>query len=481
MQKHRAMLRISHITRSARSLMGTQGLRTPFPHLWNHPRAVSPAWRWAVGVFAVARAWFLLWPLAITLIIPVVVQNVELFGEPVLAAFDLTSSARHVYSRQVEGRTLTFRASERGFVSDTQTGSVWSLREGRAVAGAYAGRTLRASAYSAEDVFPYRDVRAASHPALALWQRFDANWYLKIAQRGYSADDGSTVYFPLYPMLIRAVGTLLFGNDLLAALLLSNVALIGVLYLLYQIASELVGDDVARRALVYFAIFPTAFFLFAAYTESLFLLFALGALQAGRRGRWWWAGTLGALAALTRLQGFLLVVPLVYLWFKRPSHSIRKAEALALLLIPVAAAAFIACTDLSLLASYEGQLHARFVLPWENLSAALTPVAGREASLVDALNLLATLLFGAMLFPIWKKLPPVFGLFATAMFLAPLFRMTTTQPLVSMTRYVLALFPVFVLFGVWGKNRWVERAIVYVSLPLSLYLSAQFFLWGWVA
>jgi len=66
------------------------------------------------------------------------------------------------------------------------------------------------------------------------------------------------------------------------------------------------------------------------------------------------------------------------------------------------------------------------------------------------------------------------------MFLAPLFRMTTTQPLVSMMRYALAIFPVFILWGVWGKNAWVNRAIIYPSLLLQLYLSAQFVMWGWV-
>ena len=82
---------------------------------------------------------------------------------------------------------------------------------------------------------------------------------------------------------------------------------------------------------------------------------------------------------------------------------------------------------------------------------------------------------------VWVKLPRAFGLYTLGMFLAPLFRMTTLQPLVSMTRYVLVLFPVFVVWAGWGRNQWVNRAVIYSSLPLNLYLSAQFFMWGWVA
>ncbi len=75
------------------------------------------------------------------------------------------------------------------------------------------------------------------------------------------------------------------------------------------------GEELARRTLLYVCIFPTAFFFFAAYNESLFLLLVAGAFLAMRRQRWWLAGLLGCLAALTRSAGLLLVVPYLYeLW-----------------------------------------------------------------------------------------------------------------------------------------------------------------------
>jgi hypothetical protein len=67
------------------------------------------------------------------------------------------------------------------------------------------------------------------------------------------------------------------------------------------------------------------------------------------------------------------------------------------------------------------------------------------------------------------------------MFLVPLFRMNSMQPLVSMSRYVLVLFPLFCLLGKWGQKPWVNRLIVYAGFLAALYFSAQFFSWGWVA
>ena len=464
------------------------------------------ALHWSLRAYLIARIGLSAWAFVIATLFPVVVQNLDLFGAPVLAVFDLASGERYAYSRQVDGTVLTFRASEpfvlrppssvvrpssfvTVLVTDIETGSVWSLREGRAVSGAYAGRVLNPSPYSVEDIFPYRGVASEQNILLSVWQRFDTNWYLKIAREGY-VDAASTVYFPLYPFLIRVVSVFV-GNAMLAALIVSNLALIGALALLYRLSAALFDTPSARRAVAYWLLFPTAFFLQAAYTESLFLFLTLAAFDCARRDRWVLASLFGALAALTRLQGVLLVVPLAMWGFRfqvsgsrfevRGLRIMRHVLRFALLLlIPLATLAFLAFTNLSLIASYEGELHARFVMPWENVAASLVLIANGRASFVDGLNLLATLGSGAMLFAIWRGLPREFTLYAFLMYLAPLFRMTTLQPLVSMDRYALAIFPVFIVLGVRGKNAWINRAIVYVSFPLQLYLSAQFVLWGWV-
>jgi hypothetical protein len=439
---------------------------------------IDPAWKFALSAYILARGFLTVWSLILVVLFPVVLQNLDLFGSPIVAVFDLTTGERFAYSRVVEGKTLTFRLDDPRQITDLETGSVWSLREGRAIAGAYAGRALGASLYSVEEIFPYRGIAPETNLFLSVWQRFDTNWYLAIAERGY-ADDGSTVYFPLYPLLIRLIGGIT-GNRMFAALLISNLAAIGVLYLLYRLTQHVLDVAAAQRAIAYLLIFPTGFFLLAAYTESLFLLFTLAAFDCARRDRWLLAALFGALAALTRLQGVLLVVPLVWMGWQQLRHTRRASRFIFLMLIPLATLAFLAYTNLSLIASYEGELHARFVLPWDNVLACLTLFQTGKGSFIDGLNLLATLGFGAMLIAVWRKLPCEFAFYALLMFCAPLFRMTTLQPLVSMDRYVLAIFPAFMWLGARGQNAWLNRAMVYLSFPLQLYLCAQFILWGWV-
>jgi hypothetical protein len=461
-------------------------------------RSLDPAWRTALVAYAVARLGLTAWSLAIMLLFPLVVSNLDLFGVPVVAAFDLRSSERAVFSRIVGDRELHFSAAPPNII-DGETGTVWNLA-GRAVSGELAGRSLSPALYSIDDVFPYRGTTPLFNPLLAPWQRFDTNWYVKIAQRGYSAEDGSTVYFPLYPILIRLLGSLLLGDDSLAAFLISNVAAIGVLFLLYQMAAELAGERVAVRSVAFLALFPTGFFLLSGYTEALFLFLALGSLREAEASRWERAGILGALAALTRLQGVVLVLPLAYLWWrthwpsastsgpKFPSSSPISIRGLALLFIPLATASYLLWTSVfigntPILTTYERQLNARFVMPWDNVAAAFTLFMSGRASVVDLFNLIVTLLFGLLMIALWRdpRMPRALALYATGMFFAPLFRMTTHQPLVSMSRYVLLIFPVFILWGMWGQSAWIRRAIVYLSFSLALYLSAQFVMWGWVA
>ncbi len=443
-------------------------------------RKIDSAWKFALGAYIVARAALTTWTLVIALIFPATAQNIDLFGAPVLAVFDLTTSQRYAFSREIEGAILTFRLRDSETVIDVQTESVWSLREGRALAGKYAGQSFKPSAYSVEEIFPYHDVTPSSNLVWALWQRFDTNWYLKIAQRGYAAYDGSIVFFPMYPALIRIVSAFV-GDGMLAALIVSNGALIGALAFLHRLAEGMFDLSGARRAVAYMTLFPTGFFLFAAYTEALYLFFTLGAFVSARQNRWLVATFFGVLAALTRLQGVLLLLPLVWMWWQQnKSVNASRFTLYVLFLIPVATFVFLASTNLSLLNSYVGELHARFVLPWENIAASCALIANGKASFIDVSNLVATLGVGAMLIIAWRRLPREYALYTLLMFLAPLFRMTETQPLVSMNRYGLVLFPMFMLLGVWGKNAWVNRAVVYLSFPLQMYFVAQFVLWGWV-
>ena len=149
------------------------------------------------------------------------------------------------------------------------------------------------------------------HNIFTALERQDALWFLRIATSGYARADGSAAFFPLYPLLIRAVSWLVGGRPLLAATLVSNVAFFGSLLVLYDLTARELSEAVARRTIVYIAIFPTAFFFFAPYSESVFLLLALIAFRQARRDRWASAALAGALAALTRSIGIVLAPALI--------------------------------------------------------------------------------------------------------------------------------------------------------------------------
>jgi hypothetical protein len=148
------------------------------------------------------------------------------------------------------------------------------------------------------------------HNAITDWNREDANWYLYVASHGYSGHDGSGVFLPGYPMLVRLVGYLCFGHLLLAAYLVSNTALLVAMVILYRLTEREYDVVTARRSVLYLAIFPTAVFLFGLYSEALFLMFAVGALALARQGRWGWAGLVAIGATLTRSVGLIVALAL---------------------------------------------------------------------------------------------------------------------------------------------------------------------------
>jgi hypothetical protein len=114
-------------------------------------------------------------------------------------------------------------------------------------------------------------------PWLALWQRWDALWYQKIATDWYALGDDTIHFEPLYPLLARIVAFVTGGSMVLAQLVVASLAFVVAAYLLQRLAAREVGEEPARLALLLTALFPAGFFLLAPYTESLFLALTLGA------------------------------------------------------------------------------------------------------------------------------------------------------------------------------------------------------------
>ncbi len=139
------------------------------------------------------------------------------------------------------------------------------------------------------------------------WSHWDTNQYDAIALHGYE-HWWKTVFFPFYPLLQRCL-MLVTRDPLFAGLIISNIAGLAMLTVLYRLVEEDFDAEHAYRTVFYLSVFPTAFFLAAAYTESLFLFLALLSFYNMRRGHWWTAGLLGLLASLTRQAGLFLLIP----------------------------------------------------------------------------------------------------------------------------------------------------------------------------
>jgi hypothetical protein len=207
----------------------------------------------------------------------------------------------------------------------------------------WATMTVLHLAVSALARLPRRADEAGDLWSIALaWNGWDAGHYVRIAEEGYHIGPGFPAFFPLYPLLIRAFDVITPGGPLLAALLVANLAAWGALVMLHRLADHEFGPRVAQRATWYLAAFPMGFFLFIGYNESLFLLLALAALYAGRRGHWWLAGSLGALSSATRLFGVLLMVPLAVEYLRQIGWRPRalRPDVLGIALVPLGVVAY---------------------------------------------------------------------------------------------------------------------------------------------
>lgn len=175
-----------------------------------------------------------------------------------------------------------------------------------------------------------------------LLARYDSGWYNTIAERGYQAPpapgtQSEHAFFPLYPMTARVLHVATGLDGFRAGLLVSYAALLFAIPLLVEEARERFGAARAHAALPFLFVYPVAFFLASVYTESLFLLLALLAFRAVRRGNLPLAMALGLLLGLTRAPAAAVGPALaVSFWLGRREGESRLAGAVLLFFAPLA-------------------------------------------------------------------------------------------------------------------------------------------------
>jgi hypothetical protein len=330
------------------------------------------------------------------------------------------------------------------------------------------------------------------------WFYRDSQWFLSIVNNGYTYHGAgrvaSVAFFPAYPLLIKSLQLALGLAPDLGAMMIANLAFLGALIYMRKLAEHEFGPSVARRAVFYMAIFPTAFFSFAPYSESLFLLCSIASLYYMRTERWWLAGLFGGLACGTRVLGIFLAIPFAWEYLRRHHWNPRRfrLDVLAGALIPAAVVAYMVYLDgftgdpLAFVHAEAGWFR-ESVPPWKVIITSLSdiPKAGayhpyfQAHAIVE--NSLMLCVAAVLLAGIWLA-PASLTLYGCSclIFLLSAPIVTSDIPLTSMSRYLFAIAPMYPILARLGRWPVFDRIYVLLSVGSLALFSCMFVnhMWG---
>jgi len=361
--------------------------------------------------------------------------------------------------------------------------------------------------------------QTASDPSLATrillngWYRWDTGYFVKIALAGYAPEDGSLSFMPLYPLLIRIFHLLTHANALLLSLIISNLLCFVGLILFYKVALiELGNPSKARDAFLFFITFPAAFFLFAGYSESLYLVLILSMWLLIRQGKFLWAAFAASLSILTRLQGIALILPLgwqvlvhlsqtsilgpiqeisaVLRFFTRPKKFIKYSPSKlvtlfgAVLLPPMTLLLYnfgLQQSGLSTVFGAYANRNSSLVMPWVGIAEFIKRINTIQFLPSDYVDLILLILFVSLTILGISKTRPAFTFYSLGV-LGMIFSRSYTPNLLSgFMRFALTTFPIFLIMAGFNLRRLVKNLILLIFIMTQLFLVWLFINWIWVA
>jgi hypothetical protein len=326
---------------------------------------------------------------------------------------------------------------------------------------------------------PLRYEDGLAFKLIGVWERWDACWYARIAAYGYTPD-GATAFFPLFPALERIVA--LGGPHTAAAgMLIGFVATVFALWGMYRIAARDHGDAVAGRSMLLLAVFPTAFFLLAPFSEATSLALSVWAIERARHhGGWPAAAVLATLAGLARPNGGFLALPLAWLAWRDLRDPRRAADGpwplLAVVAAPASALLYVVYTarvvGRSMFDASAVWTGSAFHPPWDVAAAALEWTLGRGDP-SQGLQLVMLVMSAALFAVGLRRIPVELSLYAAPQVLLVWSRILPT-PLTSVGRYILVIFPLFIVLALLLGDRRLRWSYVILSLLLLGALANEF-------
>lgn len=337
------------------------------------------------------------------------------------------------------------------------------------------------------------------------WFRYDTFYYIRIVSAGYQPGDVTSGFHPLHPWLATVAAAIL-GSPIAGLMFVSTIAGLGLTILFYRLARVDLDHDRAWTATALMLCWPVTVAIFVPYTEALYLLLAVSCLLAARKRQFLLAGLMGALAALTRQHGILLVLPLAWeLWeasgreFKTLLTSWRAWVSAAL--VPIGYGIWILYRALAISdfkpdfssaqrfvysvmvspTAYHVYSDQQFIPPW--LAAWKAIMAYWKGDLHGSAYgdaFLAVVFIATFIFA-WRHLTPSYRIYCLAVLLIALSYHTGTKlnPYVSLPRHMLPAFPIFI--GMAQAYRFQRLPFVLGVLIVCQMLYISCFVWQtWV-
>ncbi len=327
----------------------------------------------------------------------------------------------------------------------------------------------------------------------AYWVRWDANHYLGLAENWY-VNEGDPrfhiVFYPLYPLAVRVLRPLFFGDTVLAAVFLSNVFLIASCWALYELARAQYGDRGARRAVRLLLLFPTSLYLSVPYSESIFLMLTLLAVLAARRDRIWLAVLIGALASASRIQGLITAIPVFYEALRleagdgrpRPARVFARVAQVSLIALGFGAYLLlnlqVTGNPFQFLIYQREHWSQTMGSVWNTLQYTIenafhyASIPARQGIWIP--QLVSIVIAFVMMLSTWRRAHPADGAYALV------YAWVSFSPtwLLSAPRYLMAMYALYPMLAVLTRDRYREGAVYAICAAGTVYCVMQYAVFG---